>query len=187
MKKTERRTRGTRKARISRNVKLIALAVIAFIIVLIVASIWKRCDALNEKYSDQYTTEVLTGNFTIIIDGDVNVRTEPLAALHHNVHGLPAGYMNEHFSVNTESVNNCIGETVDRNGTGIVFEVEHIVRVRLSSFDDCVRGDDWNGPFVGFVVSELDENELKALPSAVKKDKDGIIWISQKYLSIFED
>ncbi len=176
-----------REVQVERQVRMIKMtAAIVFIVAVMAVAVMllKTHLALSSNYGDQYATIIREGNFTLIINGGANVRTEPLAALHHEVAGLPEGYMNEHYSVCSESVNNCIGTVKDKNGTGAVFHVTHYVEVTESWFDDCICGDDWNGPFIGLIVDELTREELKLLPRNAKKDPDGIVWISSKYLKI---
>ena len=158
--------------------------VIATLLAALIA--WNVYAAMNTSFSDKYNTVTREGDFTIVVDGGTNVRTEPLAALHKIIHGLPEGYMNENFSVRSEGVNNVIGKVSDKNGTGVVFHVTHYVEVTESWWDDCENGDTWNGPYIGLVVSELSKDELKALPGRAKSDPDGIIWLSAKYLTIYQ-
>ncbi|MDO4987131.1 MAG: hypothetical protein Q4E46_02350 [Candidatus Saccharibacteria bacterium] len=159
-----------------------ALGTVAFIALLLV---WNVQAALRSDYSDKYTTNTREGEFTIVVDGGTNVRTEPLAAEHHIIYGLPGGYVNENYSVHSDGVNNVIGTVADRNSTGAVFHAMHYVEVTESWWDDYSDGDVWNGPYIGLVVSELSKEELKLLPRKAVKDPDGIVWISSKHLTIY--
>lgn len=178
------------KKRTKVNLYRIALfTLLAAVIGVVIYAIWRH-DVLTEDFSSQYATDVQEGNFTVVIcragNGErANVRTEPLAATHKVIHGLPGGYMNEHYSVESEGVVNCLGKVRDPNGTGVVLHVEHAVYVTRSWWDDYSFGDEWNGPYVGIMVSDLSKDELKLFPGLTSKDEDGIVWISSKYLEIY--
>ena len=168
-----------------KQVKTGVLTVLGAAVFVAFLLVWNVQASLRSSYSDKYTTITREGEFTIVVDGGTNVRTEPLAALHKIIYGLPEGYMNENYSVHSDGVNNVIGKVSDRNGTGAVFHTTHYVEVAESWWDDYSDGDVWNGPYIGLVVSELSKEELKLLPKKVQNDPDGIVWISSKYLSIY--
>lgn len=163
-----------------------AVALVAAVVVFGGMIAWGVQAALHENYSDQYETVTIEGEFTLVVKGGTNVRTEPLAALHHVISGVPAP-LNEYHSVDTEGVNNCLGKVSDKNETGAVFHLTRVVKVTKSWFDDCHWGDDWNGPYIGIRISDLSKEELKLLPGKVAKDEDGIVWISSKYADLFEN
>lgn len=153
----------------------IALVVTIFTIICS-ANAAAKCD-----YSKKYRkSEILDANI-VVIDGEINVRSEPLVTEQHYTPyaGTIAGAAG--YGIDTRSVNTSYGKI---KAVSLYIPVTVVYYPVDCTWDDCCGdgGDAANGPFIGIKVDDVIQLNgwEKIFPKDILEDPDGVVWMSTK-------
>lgn len=153
----------------------IALVVTVFVIVCS-ANAAAKCN-----YQDKYCKSEISDANIVVINGSINVRSEPLVTEQHYTPyaGTMAGAAG--YGIETRSVNTSYGKI---EATSLYIPVTVIYYPVDCTWDDCCEdgGDAANGPFIGVKVDDITKVAKweKIFPKDILEDPDGVVWMSIK-------
>ncbi|MBR3163865.1 hypothetical protein IKF15_00975 [Candidatus Saccharibacteria bacterium] len=191
-RRQERREAKVRKHRQSGKIAVLLCAVTAFIVgavFTIGGDVYGR-QPWAQKFTDHYIAAEQPAPdgsvYTIVVEQGTTVRSDPIRNIYertsytgktaaagwgyntyeaHTAYGTVEGI--EKLEITVSSIYRPEGAFIDSRG--------HI---------DCGADEQYNGPYVGVSIRDLDEDTLRRLPRYATKDNDGVIWFSEKYSDV---